>query len=483
VALGLAFLLVGALRALRVGNWRLEQLEIALSDRLGLLPGTKATGFSLRSLEGARVALKSFVGRRVLLVFTKMDSHPWQQLLAELKRLQRRGDVQVLLVETGGRESAKRLAGQGQVAFPVLVQETQNLAKRYRVHAMPFAFLIDQQGVIRAKGVVSNPKHLDFLLADAAKQPATTIAQVPSPIEKFVPRAEDVFIVTYPRSGTTWMQMILYQLTTEGKMDFPHITNVSPWFERSLKDGTVYDALHGPRVFKSHLSYHKIPKGPCRYIYVARDGKDVAVSYFHFYTTHMGFKGTFDEFFERFLKGEVHYGSWFRHVRGWWEHRDDANVLFLRYEELIADMPGCLRRISAFCGLEIAPKRWPDVLERCSFAFMKRHESQFDPLTALLYEQGFRPNSHLRNGQSGAWKDRLSAQQERRFGRTIHRRLGDTGIEFTADGPPAGGTQSRCALTTPSAPSICRDLELDPKLCSSTNQSGSSPALDPCDGN
>jgi peroxiredoxin len=448
VCLGLGFLLIGALRALKVGSWRLEQLEVALSGRLGLPPGAKAPAFALSSVQGARVALKSFVGRRVLLVFTKMDSHPWQQLLAEMSRLQRHGGVQVLHVETGGPGPAKQRAGEGQAAFPVLVQETQNLAKRYRVHAMPFAFLIDEQGVIRAKGVISNRQHLDFLLADAAKEPATTIAQVPSPIEKFVPRPDDVFIVTYPRSGTTWMQMILYQLTTEGKMDFPHITAVCPWFERSLNDGTAYDALPGPRVFKSHLSYRNIPKGPCRYIYVARDGKDVAVSYYHFYTTHMGFKGTFDEFFDRFLKGEIHSGSWFRHVRGWWERRDDANVLFLRYEELAADLPGCLRRISAFCGLEIAAERWPGILERCSFAFMKRHESQFDPLTAMLYEQGFRPNSHLRNGQGGAGRDRLSARQAR-FDRTFHRRLGDTGIDFTADGPPAGGPQSCCASTTP----------------------------------
>jgi prepilin-type processing-associated H-X9-DG protein len=102
-------------------------------------------------------------------------------------------------------------------------------------------------------------------------------------------------------SGTTWTQMILYQLTTEGRMDFPHLTAVCPWFERTLKDGTAYDALPAPRVFKSHLSYRKVPKGPCKYIYVARDGKDVAVSYYHFQKTHMGYKGTFDEFFERFL--------------------------------------------------------------------------------------------------------------------------------------------------------------------------------------
>ena len=110
--------------------------------------------------------------------------------------------------------------------------------------------------------------------------------------------------MTYPRSGTTWTQMILYQLTTDGRMDFAHITQVCPWFERALKAGRDLDALPAPRVFKSHLTYRRIPKGPCRYIYVARDGKDVAVSYYHFYRSHMGYKGTFEEFFERFLTGE-----------------------------------------------------------------------------------------------------------------------------------------------------------------------------------
>jgi peroxiredoxin len=449
VALGLAFLLVGALRALRVGLWRLEQTEIALSGRLGLLPGSKAPAFALPSVQGTRVPLKRFAGRRVLLVFTQANSHPWKELVPELNRLQQQGVLQVLLIETGGPEPAKQLAGQGRAAFPVLVQETRNLAKRYHVHALPFAFLIDEQGVLRARGIVSSRQHLDLLLGEARKEPATAISPARSPVETFVPRADDIFVVTYPRSGTTWMQMILYQLTTDGGMDFAHITQVCPWFERSLKDGTAYDALPAPRVFKSHLSYRKIPKGPCKYIYVARDGKDVAVSYYHFCQSHMGFKGTFDEFFERFLQGEVPFGSWFRHVRGWWQHRE-ANVLFLRYEELTADLPGCLRRIADFCGLEIAPERWPGILERCSFDFMKRHESQFDPLTAMLYERGFRPQSHFRRGRAGAWCQQLNPRQARRFDRAFTKRLGATGIAFAPASSSSGGSVPCCAMTTPS---------------------------------
>jgi peroxiredoxin len=445
--LGLGFLLVGALRALRAWGWRLEQVEFALAGRLGLPPGTKAPPFSLRSVWGARLTLGSLTGHRLLLVFSHSSGHPCRQLLGELNRLHRQRNLRVLLVETGGRQTAKGLAGEGQTAFPVLVQEDRNLARRYHVPTMPFAFLIDERGVIRARGAVSNPQHLDLLLGEGRKEPAATVAPMRPALGAFVPRPDDVFIVTYPRSGTTWVQMILYQLTTEGNMDFPHITTFSPWFERSLKDGTAYDALPAPRVFKSHLSYPKIPKGPCKYLYVARDGRDVAVSYYHFYTTHMGFKGTFDDFFQRFLRGEVHYGSWFRHVRGWWEHRDDRNVLFLRYEDLAADLPAGLRRISAFCGLEVAPPRWPGILERCSFAFMKEHESRFDPLLAVPYEQGFQPHTFLRQGRPGGWRQQLSARQAERFDKAFHRRLGPVGLDFAPGPPRSGGPEPCCALT------------------------------------
>jgi methylamine dehydrogenase accessory protein MauD len=444
--LGLALLLLGALRGLKRWAWRLEQLEADLSSRRGLPPGTTAPRFSLPSMQGASVALKNFADRRVLLVFTRSDGHPWPQLLPELNRLQQRGAIQVLLIETGGLGGARQAAAGA--SFPVLLAGTNRLARRYRVGAMPCAFLIDEQGVIRSNGIVSDREHLDFVLTADRPERTTAIAAVRSPFEKFVPRPDDVFIVTYPRSGTTWMQMILYQLTTDGNMDFSHITQVCPWFERSLGDGTAYDALPGPRVFKSHLSHDKIPKGPCKYLYVVRNGKDVAVSYYHFYVTHEGFEGTFEEFFERFLAGQVHYGSWFTHFRRWWEHRGDGNVLLLRYEDLIADLPGCLKRISAFCGLEVAAERWPGILERCSFAFMKQHESQFDSSLGTLYERGWRPQAFLRKGKAGAWGDQLSRRQARRFDKAYHRRLGHTALDHAPAPPSSGESMPCCASTT-----------------------------------
>jgi len=251
---------------------------------------------------------------------------------------------------------------------------------------------------------------------------------------EFVPRPDDVFIVTYPRSGTTWMQMVLYQLTTDGDMGFPHIYEYCPWFERSNRSGLGFEARPSPRLFKSHLPYGKIPKGPCKYIYVARDGKDVAVSYYHLQRNYNGFEGTFTEFFDRYLRGKLEFGSWFEHVQGWWRHHSDPNVLFLRYEELLGDLEGCLRRVIAFCGFEIAPERFPTILERCSFAFMKQHESQFDPVTGASWEQGAQGKAFLRTGRTGDWKGQLSPEQAARFDRAFDRHLGPTGIDFSPDG-------------------------------------------------
>ena len=245
----------------------------------------------------------------------------------------------------------------------------------------------------------------------------------------FVPRPDDLFIVSYPRSGTTWMQMILYQLATDGNLDFDHIYQVCPWYENSLGMSNGFKGVPEPRTFKSHLTYRDIPKG-CKYVYVARNGKDVAVSYFHFTQSHYGFRGTFDEFFELFLKGKVEAGSWFEHVKGWWSHRNDPNVLFLRYEDLVSDLEGCLRRITAFCDLEVEPARLPTILERCSFGFMKAHESKFDHLMGLLCEQGVRWNSFIRQGRAGAWRGVLSSRQENRFNKIFYNQLGRAGLDF-----------------------------------------------------
>jgi hypothetical protein len=435
---GLGLLLWGVLRALGRLGWRLEQWEVAI-PRVRRLPtsGTRAPAFELRAEGGGRVRLRDFAGRRVLLVF----GDDARDLLPELNRLQRRGGLQVLLVRSGPAAAATTPEIRG-AEFPVLRQKSGRLARCYRIVETPFAALIDERGMVAARAFVRHGLHIQFLLESGqGGGPAVPDEALPARpdgglarprLRDFVPRCDDIFVVTYPRSGTTWTQMILYQLTTQGTMDFAHITQVCPWFEQALRSGRELEGLPRPRVFKSHLPYRRIPKGPCRYIYVARDGKDVAISYYHF----MGFRETFEDFFERFLTGQDSYGSWLRHVAGWWAHRDDPNVLFLRYEDLVRDLAGGLRTIIDFCGLDVPPERLPGILERCTFAFMKAHETQFDPLIGMFYERRARPYAHLRAGRVGGGREQLSPEQRARYDRSFGRRLERLGLDFSAPALP-----------------------------------------------
>jgi hypothetical protein len=207
----------------------------------------------------------------------------------------------------------------------------------------------------------------------------------------FRPREDDIYVASYPRSGTTWMQLMLHRLAGRDDLDFSHISQVSPWFERSLALGTMtagdFEDFPSPRIMKSHLPYGWLPR-PGRYIYLWRDGRDVALSYFHFYRSHLGFRGDFAAFFRRFLRGDLQYRSWFRHVRGWTAHADAPEILLVRYEDLIADRAAVLRRVAAHLGMATTEARLAQVVAETSFEMMKGQEAKFDHATALLLERG-----------------------------------------------------------------------------------------------
>jgi methylamine dehydrogenase accessory protein MauD len=167
----LGFLLLGTLRAVGLLSWRLLQLEATTPSRIGrsgLRPGKRAPDFSLPSVEGAVVALHDFAGRKTLLVFTQNGCGSCRQIVPELNKLRRDSEVQVLVVNNGDTEATRKWAGEVRPNFPVVVQERFALSKRYEVLATPFAFLIDEQGVIVSKGIVSNGKHIGFVLSETS---------------------------------------------------------------------------------------------------------------------------------------------------------------------------------------------------------------------------------------------------------------------------------------------------------------------------
>jgi methylamine dehydrogenase accessory protein MauD len=149
---------------------RLEFLEKTTPSRIerrGLSAGMKAPDFVLNDLEGRTVRLGGFARRKVSLVFTQPSCGPCQTLLPDLTRVAEQhvaDGLQVLVVNNGSVEVTRALLNGHEPSFPVLLQEHWKVSREYGAFIAPFAFVIDEQGVIRAKGVVNSQKDIEDLL-------------------------------------------------------------------------------------------------------------------------------------------------------------------------------------------------------------------------------------------------------------------------------------------------------------------------------
>lgn len=198
----------------------------------------------------------------------------------------------------------------------------------------------------------------------------------------FRPRPSDVIISPYAKCGTTWLQHIAHGLRSGGSMDFEEITVVTPWLEVAWDMGWDLDAeqVAEPRVFKSHVSWHDVPKG-ARYICSFRDPAEACVSFYRFFEGFMFEPGAIGiEAFTRWRwpreeMGE--HGFWF-HLLSWWEQRSDPDVLLLCYEDMKEDLPGTVRRVARFMDVEVDVALLELVVHQSSRAFMLEHARHFD---------------------------------------------------------------------------------------------------------
>jgi hypothetical protein len=215
------------------------------------------------------------------------------------------------------------------------------------------------------------------------------------------PRPGDIYVATAPKTGTTWTMQIVYQLLTGGRGEFEHIYQVAPFLDQlHLKPfgERVLEELPSPRIFKTHLYYEQLAPPPdSRVIYVTRNAADAIVSLHHHHSMREGFKGKLGR---PFIQGHPLSYQWFRHLESWWPHRNDANVLHLRYEDLAADLEGGIRKVARFLGIAIDEERMPDILEKCGFAYMKKHTERFD-VRLGLFQGGTEKLGFIRKGVVG----------------------------------------------------------------------------------
>ncbi|GFY76612.1 sulfotransferase 1C4 [Trichonephila inaurata madagascariensis] len=158
---------------------------------------------------------------------------------------------------------------------------------------------------------------------------------------EYKPQPDDVFIDTYPKPGSNWMQNVALYIFLKGKALEEPLKSLqgAPFIEMLGMEGI--NSMSRPGAFKTHLPYSQLSYSPeAKYIFVARNPKDCCVSFFHHARDQPGFgfwDGEFDDFFELFIT-EVVYNGYFNHLLDWYPHCNDPNVFYTRFEDMKKDM-------------------------------------------------------------------------------------------------------------------------------------------------
>ena len=268
-------------------------------------------------------------------------------------------------------------------------------------------------------------------------------------------RSDDVIIATYGKSGTTWAQQIVSQILFGGRENLA-VYAISIWLDSRVnpkRNRAILDAQMHRRIIKSHLPFDALPYAPApKYIYVARDGRDTIWSFYahlananeHYFKLYNDTPGRVGpplppadpdqrRFFRRWLKEDgAPFWPFWEHVRSWWEARELPNVRLIHFNDLKRDLEGEMRKIASFLACPVPEQRWPELVEHCSFDYMKKNAAIFVPYSGAVFKGG--AASFINKGVNGRWRDVLSKQDIRDYERMAREQLGDECAEWLANG-------------------------------------------------
>ena len=187
---------------------------------------------------------------------------------------------------------------------------------------------------------------------------------------------DDVFIVSYPRSGNTWTRFLIAHLVyLEEAITFANIE----WKIPDVYKNTRRQLLRTPRprILKSHEYFDPRYK---KVIYIVRDPRDVALSYYHFARKYRKVEDGYplERYISRFIAGEVdEYGSWKENVASWLSTRQGSeSFLLLRYEDLLEDTGRELLKVASFLGIDRSPEQVARAVELSSAGRMRDLEKK-----------------------------------------------------------------------------------------------------------
>lgn len=286
---------------------------------------------------------------------------------------------------------------------------------------------------------------------------------------RFNPRPTDVLLASFPKSGTTWLKALAFSalnrtahppssssahpLHRSSPHDLVGYLELSPELIATdyVGEDELYGELPSPRLLASHLPYSLLPHGitvegsGSKIVYVCRDPKDTLVSFWHFHekttATILRLSGagaspptmpTFQAAFELFCEDRCVSGPQWRHALEFWDasRRRPDQVLFLKYEDMLLDPAGNLKRLAAFMGCPFSPEEEVagvvhDVVELCSLVKLKGLEVNRSRSTHGLKNEAF-----FRNGAVGDWSSCMTPAMAARLDGIVEEALKGSTLTF-----------------------------------------------------
>ncbi|CAL4064691.1 unnamed protein product, partial [Meganyctiphanes norvegica] len=273
------------------------------------------------------------------------------------------------------------------------------------------------------------PKHFD-LVADK--------------IYQFRFRKSDIIINTCPKAGTTWVQEIIWNIINNPNLENP-LAN-SPHFSPDLeidsfiaseeahiesdfdkvkshqgelqeREGTFlksFDTFPNPRIIKTHIPLTLLPPDTldcAKVVYVARNPFDVCLSYYHFsrLLKYYNYSGTFEQFAQRFIEGNLLNLPFWEHVYDAWKRRNHHNLHFIFYENLKQDPYKEISKLNTFLETGLTDEQLENIAHFTSFTEMKKRDIMTFGVAEteehMNMELKEREGGFLRKGVVADWKN------------------------------------------------------------------------------
>ncbi|XP_066300635.1 amine sulfotransferase-like [Branchiostoma lanceolatum] len=271
--------------------------------------------------------------------------------------------------------------------------------------------------------------------------PGTISKETLDAIPDYPVRDDDIFILTYPKSGTNWMMEIVCKvMKAAGKMATPdeHVTWCfelqMPGMDEKPRHVLAMDSP-SPRIIHTHLPRQLAPKmvanpkGKVKVIVVMRNPRDVAVSLYQYHSKMEKMSRrqvlksleSWDAFATDFLEGKGMYGDFYDHALGWWQMKDDHHFLFLKYEDMKKDLRSVINDVAAFLDTSLDEAAVDNIAESCTFNALQAAWGNSDDVL----------KKHIcRKGVIGDWKSMFTSEQKEAFDAKHNLKLGGTGLEF-----------------------------------------------------